>query len=104
MVIGAVKSNQSNSNAADGLEPTLTVEVKKPAVALLGFRRNLSVLAGTGVDKIGSTAVKAPPASQLKADSQPSFQPQIQTDAHIDGLKLCRRHLAITPANPLFVN
>jgi len=37
VVIGAVKSNQSNSNAAEGLEPTLTVEVKKPAVALLGF-------------------------------------------------------------------
>ena len=71
--------------------------------------RNLSVLAGTGVDKIGSTTHRAPlrsvkPASQLKADSQPSFQPQIQTEAHIDGLKLCRRHLAITPADPLFVN
>jgi len=37
VVIGAVKSNQSNNKAADELEPTLTVEAKKPAAALLGF-------------------------------------------------------------------
>ncbi|MBM5798334.1 MAG: hypothetical protein FJ060_09310 [Cyanobacteria bacterium K_Offshore_0m_m2_072] len=37
VVIGAVKSNQSNNKAADELEPTPTVEAKKPAAALLGF-------------------------------------------------------------------
>jgi len=37
VVMGAVKSNQSNNKAADELEPTLTVEAKKPAAALLGF-------------------------------------------------------------------
>ncbi|TCD58082.1 hypothetical protein [Synechococcus sp. BS55D] len=50
MVIGAVESNQANNKAADELEPTLTVEAKEPAAALLGFWRNLRVLAGTGVD------------------------------------------------------
>ena len=51
VVIGAVKSNQANNKAADELEPTLTVEVKEPEAALLGFWRNPSVLAGTGVNK-----------------------------------------------------
>ena len=50
VVIGAVKSNQANNKAADELEPTLTVEAKESAGALLGFWRNLSVLDGTGVD------------------------------------------------------
>ena len=50
VVIGAVKSNQANNKAADELEPTLTVKAKEPAAALIGFWRNLRVLAGTGVD------------------------------------------------------
>lgn len=51
VVIGAVKSNQANNKAADELEAALGVKAKKPAAALTGFWRNLSVLAGTGVDK-----------------------------------------------------
>ena len=51
VVIGAVESNQANHRAAHDLEPTLTVEAKEPAAALLGFWRNPSVLAGTGVNK-----------------------------------------------------
>jgi len=37
MVIGAAESYQANNKAADELEPTLTVEAKEPAAALLGF-------------------------------------------------------------------
>jgi len=37
VVIGAVESNQANNKAADELEPTLTVEAKESAAALLGF-------------------------------------------------------------------
>ena len=51
VVIGAIKSNQANNKAADELEPTLTVEAKESAAALLGFWRTLSAPAATGFDK-----------------------------------------------------
>ena len=92
VVIGAVESNQANNKATDELEPTLTVEAKEPAAALLGFWRNLRALAGTGVDrtafritiahsseKPGSTTHSTPVRSSLTTPhlvfARPNFGP-----------------------------
>jgi len=67
VVIGAVKSNRSNNKAADELEPTLTVEAKEPAAALVGFWRNLRVLVGTGDDR-PALCITIAPRSLLRVD------------------------------------
>ena len=60
VVIGAIESNQANNKAADELEAALGVKAKKPTAALLGFRCNLSNLAGTGVDRPAAGITELP--------------------------------------------